>query len=343
MAIGGLGALKIIDIHTHVGDVLFGEGLPYPYDHVPRTPGWITEITGYRTSAPPPGFRTIARYLEVIHNQERNNMATIQNLLKHSLPYGVSLSVLQPIEPVRRTSDNLEVIAEYKSSWRMMLSNSYTMGRIESEDGACGAAAELFENSAPPLEIRTFASVHPRDPEKESKLKSYDAAGCLGLKLHPIIQNVPPEDDSWLTVFEIWKKTGKPVLLHSGVSGYYMPRSPRDGYGEAARYERWIQSFPEIKFILAHMNMIRCEAVWELAQRYDNVFTDLSFHSAARIREAAKRLGTERLLYASDFPFSLPRYAVKAGMAATAADPEFRRRFFHDNAAALLGLAKEEK
>jgi predicted TIM-barrel fold metal-dependent hydrolase len=335
--------MKIIDVHTHVGDVLFGEGLPYPYERVPRTPGWITEVTGYRTSSPPPGFRAIARYLEVIHNQERNNMATLTNLLKHSLPYGVSLSVLQPIEPARMTGDNLEVIAEYKSSWRMMLSESYSIGTIESEDGACTAAAELFENSEPPLEVRTFASVHPRDPDKEARLKSYDTAGCLGLKLHPIIQNVAPEDASWLDVFEIWKKTGKPVLLHSGVSGYYMPRSPRDGYGEAARYEPWFRSFPEIAFILAHMNMIRCEVVWDLGARYDNVFTDCSFHSAARIREAAKRMGTERLLYASDFPFSLPKYAVKAGMAATAADPEFRRRFFRDNAAALLGLAKEEK
>src|SRR3972149_6843693 len=119
--------MKIIDVHTHVGDVLFGAGIPYPYEDVPRTPGWIAEVTGYRTSAPPPGFRALARYLEVIHNQERNNMATLKNLLKHSLPFGVSLSVLQPIEPKRMTSDNLDLIAEYKSSWRMTLASSYTV------------------------------------------------------------------------------------------------------------------------------------------------------------------------------------------------------------------------
>jgi predicted TIM-barrel fold metal-dependent hydrolase len=334
--------MKIIDIHTHVGDILFGTGLSHPYHEVPWTPGWITEITGYRTSSPPPGFRAISRYLEVIHNQQRNNMATITNLIKHSLPYGISLSVLQPIEPARKTDDNLACIAEYKSNWRMMLSESRTLDKIAEKGGLSDAALELFENAEPPLTIKTFASVHPKDPDKEKKLKRCDEAGCLGLKLHPIIQDLAPEDPAWMDVFEIWKSTGKPVLMHAGVSGYFMPRSPRDAYGEAARYERLIKAFPEVPVILAHMNMIKCETVWELARKYDNVYTDLSFHSAARIRQAKNRMGKHRLLFASDFPFTLPKYAAKAGMEASADDPEFRTLFFHDNAANLLGLSKME-
>jgi hypothetical protein len=302
--------MKIIDLHVHVGDVLFGWPQDEPYDRVPWSPGWITEITGYRTSSPPPGFRALARYLEVIHNQQRNHMATLPNLVQHASVYGAATIVLQPIAPYRTTQENLETIAEFNASPR----------------------------PGPSLTLKTFASVHPLDPDKEASLSAARLGGALGLKLHPIIQNLAPEHPAWTEVLELWKPTGKPVLIHSGVSAYYLPRSRRDEYGDATRYEPWVRAFPEIPFIMAHLNMLHPETVYELARKYDNVFADLSFQSAKRIRQAKPRLGVHRLLYASDFPFSLPRYALKAGLAATADDPEFRERFFHANAAKLLGL-----
>lgn len=128
------------------------------------------------------------------------------------------------------------------------------------------------------------------------------------------------------------------MLLHSGVSAYYIPGSPRDSYGDASRYGHLISSFPDVPFILAHMNMAKPEVVWDIGGKYDNLYVDTSFQSAARIRKAAHHLGTSRLLFASDFPFSLPRYALKAAMAATSDDPVFRNRLFHENAAGLLGL-----
>ena len=174
---------KIIDIHTHVGDILFGPELSDPYDRVPLTPGWIAEITGYRTSSPPPGFRALSRYLEVIHNQERNNMATLENLERHSIPYGITTSVLQPIEPFRQTSANLEL--------------------IEQRDRGQGPRGGTAPSEK--LTIKTFASVHPLDPDKEKKLAAFHRAGCLGIKLHPIIQNLAPEDPAWFETLELWR------------------------------------------------------------------------------------------------------------------------------------------
>lgn len=299
--------MKIIDIHTHVGDLIMGGELTEPYHKVPITPGMIMELSGYRTSKPPPGMKRLARYLEVIHNHERNNMATFENLVKFSAPFGVTTSVIQPIEPTRKTAANLELVKS---------------------------------QSADPLKLFTFASIHPLDPDQESKLREYDRGGALGLKLHPIIQNLAPEAPAWMTTLELWQKTEKPVLVHAGVSAYFIPKSVRDTFGEAARYEGWIKAFPKIRFILAHMNMVGPEVVWGLAERYDNVYADASFQSAKKIQKARQRMGAHRVLYASDFPFSLPQYAVKTGMAATKDDPDFRRKFFHDNTAGLLGLEK---
>jgi len=49
--------MKIIDLHTHVGDLLFGEPLVEAYDRPVFTMGSISEWTGFRLSKPAPGMR----------------------------------------------------------------------------------------------------------------------------------------------------------------------------------------------------------------------------------------------------------------------------------------------
>ena len=45
--------MKIIDIHTHVGDLVNGWPLDEAYTKPVWSPGFIAEWTGYRTSKPP--------------------------------------------------------------------------------------------------------------------------------------------------------------------------------------------------------------------------------------------------------------------------------------------------
>ncbi len=300
--------MKIIDIHTHVGDLLYGQPLDEAYDGLIWTPGMITEWTGYRASESPPGFRTLAHYLEVIHNHQRNNMANSENLIKFSEPYGVTHSVLQPIEPV--------------------LSTGFTLAEVKkNRENARNHGLKMF----------TFASVDPRDPEKIEKLDRYMKAGCLGLKLHPIIQNMPATERPFFEILEAMRQYNKPVLFHSGKSNYYIPQFKRAEYGDAATYEKLIASFPDVPIILAHMNMAHPEVVWALAERYENIYVDATFQCVKNIRQAFKVMGSDRVMYASDCPFSLPKYAIKVGMKATESDPDTREKFFYKNAEALIG------
>ena len=109
------------------------------------------------------------------------------------------------------------------------------------------------------------------------------------------------------------------------------------------RFEKLIAAFPEQALILAHHNTYEPEVVWALAKKYANVFADTSFQPARVIRRAFREMGEARVLYASDFPFSLPRYAVKAGRAATEGNPALREKFFWRNAEALIGELPEVK
>lgn len=332
--------MKIVDIHCHLGNVLPHDGGGRGHGPSPWSPGWVMDLTGYLAYRSLPGLHSMLPYVDKKQKLELARTATLDNLLRSSIPYGIAVSVLQPVEPARPTADNLEAVAEYKSSWRMSLASTFTMDKIAREGGVARAALELADNAEPPHALMTFASVHPLDPDKEKKLGEYIRAGCAGLKLHPITQDLRPEDPAWFDTLELWRKTGKPALIHSGISGLFRPRSRRDGYGDAARYGRLVEAFPDVPIILAHMNMMRSEVVWDLAAKHDNVFTDLSFHGPAKIREARNRMGAGRLLFGSDFPFTKPGQAVKAGLDATSDDPEFRRMFFRGNAAALLGVGE---
>jgi hypothetical protein len=300
--------MKIIDIHTHIGDLLFGEPLDEAYDHAFWTLGSISEWTGFKLSKPAPGFRTFARYMEIIHAHQRNNMATVSNLRKFAKEAGVTHSVVLPIEPMRKTDDNLE---DCKKTNADPASHNH--------------------------KIFTFASVNPRDPQKLEKLHRYMNSGCLGLKIHPIIQNLALTDPAWFEITEAFAQYKKPILIHSGVSYYYIPYFKRSEYGDAATFEKLVAAFPTQVFIMGHCNLAAPETVWKLARKYPNVCADMSFQSAKNILRSFSEIGEDRVLYASDCPFSLPKYAVRVGLEATKSSITLREKFFYKNAESLIG------
>lgn len=300
--------MKIIDIHTHVGDLLYGEPLTEAYAEPVFSFGAVAEWTGFKLAKPPYGFRTISRYLEVFHAHQRNNLATYENLRKFSRKAGITHSVILPLEPARPTEDNLQL------------------------------CREVAANHQPgEHDIATFASVSPRDPDRIARLKRYMAAGCLGLKIHPIIQDLPLTDPAWFELVEELAPFHKPALIHSGKSSYFIPDFQRAQYGDAATFEKLIAAFPGQVFILAHMNLYEPAVVWALARKYPNVYCDASFQSAQIIRRAFSEMGADRVLFASDFPFSLPFYAARTGMTATSGNQNLREKFFFKNAESLIG------
>ena len=299
--------MKIIDIHTHVGDLVNGWPLDEAYTKPAWSPGIIAEWTGYRTSKPPFGMRTITRYLEVIHNQQRNNLGTQSNLLRFAREAGVTHCAVLPIEPFVKTVEIIELCRAHAESYR---------------DTPC---------------LIPFASVDPHDPCRIANLHHYMQTGCLGLKLHPIVQNIPMTDPVCFEIVEEYRRYSKPVIMHAGVSQYYIPKFRREQYGLVGTYEKIVKAFPDVPFIFAHMGMLEFELVWEFAQKYENVYVDASFQRAKNIRNAFKHMGQDRVLYASDFPFSLPKYAVRVGMAATKDSSSLREKFFFRNAEALIG------
>jgi len=313
--------MKIIDIHTHVGDLVSGRPLfPYePYEPYSKIPDWAYfyersefDIAKMQDTITPEMLKYIdgmmalgergMRILEAVFNQEKSNAATLENLLSTMKKNCVDHSVLLPIEPLRQTQANIEICRNHKN-------------------------------------ILTFASVHPKDPEKLEKLERYMKSGCRGLKLHPIVQGVHPSDPSVQELIEDYQKYDRPVLFHTGESTYYVWQSEeRRRLARLEYFEEIISKFPKVNFILGHMGQVtqRDEALG-LAEKFENVYVDCSIQPVEGIKDALNRIGADRMLYASDFPFSLMEPTISVINKAVGDDNQAKEKIFWKNAERLIG------
>jgi hypothetical protein len=70
--------------------------------------------------------------------------------------------------------------------------------------------------------------------------------------------------------------------------------------------------FPKLKLIIAHLAYPHIDGLLKLAEKFDNLYTDISFvmkNSPLRddeFIEIISRFGKERVLFGSDFPWSDP-------------------------------------
>ncbi len=314
--------MKIIDIHTHIGDILFGRPLvPYePFEPYIDIPSWTLttfyeqaefnlsnmeetltpELLKYYEGLIGLGKRGMT-IIGAIHNQERNNSATVDNLLRAMKKNGVDYSVVSPVEPYRLTEANLEVCRKHKN-------------------------------------ILTMASVHPKDPEKIEKLRRYMKLGCRGMKIHPIIQGVHPSDPSVLELMEEYQKYNLPILFHTGEMTYYVTQSEeRREYGRLQNYEVVISSFPKINFILGHMGYWERNIALEMGQKYKNVYVDASSQTVEGVKDAINKLGVDRVLYASDYPFNVQEVHIRIINKVAGDDTELKEKLFYKNAERLIG------
>jgi len=313
--------MKIIDIHTHAGDTLFRRPLvPYeccePYSDFPdwMLPFQQAEFDLSRTEKllPPEvvkfyeGILALGErgliFLEAIYCQESNNAATVDNLLKAMRRNNVDYSVILPLEPYRMTEQDINASKKHKN-------------------------------------LIPFSSVHPKDPEKIERIRRYMKLGCRGLKLHPVVQGVHPSDPSILDLMEEYQKYGFPVLFHSGKRAYYLTQSPeRRDLASLENYEGVISNFRKINFILAHMGgELERDVALAMGEKYKNIYVDTQMQPVDAVREAINRLGSDRVLYGSDYPFGLQEAHISVVNKCAGKDTELKAKLFYRNAESLIG------
>ncbi len=125
--------------------------------------------------------------------------------------------------------------------------------------------------------------------------------GKLLLKIHAAADGENAESPRYRSLIDIASEWAIPVILHTGcLQAHLIHRSPEQGH--PALYRSWFADWPRLPFILAHMNMHDPAAALELGEEFENLFVDTSWQPTEVIGEAVRRMGSERILFGSDWP-----------------------------------------
>jgi len=190
------------------------------------------------------------------------------------------------------------------------------------------AAMEACQGRA---RVLPFFSVHPRNPKMEDRFAGLVRLGGRGVKFHPEFQGVAPDSPEALHLFELCSAAGLPVVCHVGGVQPGAAHSHPDRYGEAVRL------FPHLTFILCHVGLADRDATLEIAARHGNVLLETSGQPVEGLCRAAERIGTDRILFGSDWPLYHPAVPISCVLDAFPGNRD-RERVFRDNLADLLGL-----
>jgi len=175
---------------------------------------------------------------------------------------------------------------------------------VSFNDWLCRAARE--DGRIEPV-IAADATIPQEEMTAEilSKIESY---GIKALKIHPTVNNISPAHQGYEHIFEIAQEKNLTVISHGGMSA----DDPEGKYCSPTNFRKVLDRFPRLRLVVAHLSFPHVEGLLELASRYPNLYTDLSFLlSNSEITDdmfcrVIRDFGPERVLFGSDFPWCDP-------------------------------------
>ncbi len=184
-----------------------------------------------------------------------------------------------------------------------------------------------------------YCIVHPKHPRRVKRMEHYLSLGARGLKLHPEAQLTPPDAPEMINLVKLWqeKSGGMPVLIHCGYNGFE-PQKAREKV-DVKLYWAMAEALAGSPLILGHAGMNFYREALEIAEKYPHVYLELSGQPPGHLREMLERLGPDRLLFGSDWPFYPQALPMAKVLIATEGNPEARIKILRDNARRLLGLS----
>jgi uncharacterized protein len=183
--------------------------------------------------------------------------------------------------------------------------------------------------AAHPGRLYAFARIHPwyGDEAIGALERAVTVHGFKGLKLHPVTTIAHPAGTETLRLIRAAAELDAPTLFHCGDEPLTTPLAVAHAAEEC----------PEATIILGHMGgYFHVDEAIEVAERLPNVVLETSaMPYPEKVREAVARVGSERVLYASDGPACSPSLEVaKVRLAGLA--PEDERAVLGENARRIL-------
>src|SRR3990172_9378713 len=138
------------------------------------------------------------------------------------------------------------------------------------------------------------------------------AEGARGIKLHPANQRYLPSDRRLWPVYEEAQRLGLPIISHSGL--HFDARLP--AYASPSAFQEVLEAFPKLTVVLAHLGHGFLDDSFAMAERYPSLVFDCSYVVEGSADPPAisdedagaifRRLGVDRVLFGSDWPWGHP-------------------------------------
>lgn len=199
----------------------------------------------------------------------------------------------------------------------------------------------IYANEA--RRLISFGGIHPACEDIEGKMRYLKENGFLGVKIHPDYQDTFITDEGYIRILQCAKEYDMIVLTHAGVDGGYRDKPVRC---TPALAKELIRRVPHNKLVLAHYgaNERFGEVLDTLCD--EDVYFDtayiLRFISPELFGKILSRHGAERILFASDSPWS--SIAGDADILRSfSLGEDTERAIFCENAIKLLGINRNDR
>lgn len=184
--------------------------------------------------------------------------------------------------------------------------------------------------------LLSFGSVHPYASKPESRLDAQYAKGARGVKVHPAMQLVRPDNKKAKALYQMCGQREMIVFWHCGPAGI----EPKLGQymNQVRHYETPIRENPHVTFVLGHAGALQFDEALDLQLRYPNVWLETSSQSLRNVTRMVNESDTSRVVHGSDWPFYHPAISLSKILIATEGKAEKRHQLLWANAAKLLGI-----
>ena len=200
--------------------------------------------------------------------------------------------------------------------------------------------------------LAAFLSLDPimgQERMMEELLDKTDHFSARGLKIHPGEGRFFPDDPTLWPVYKTLETRGLPVISHGGPDD----DDPDADYARPRAFAKVAESFPGLHLVIAHLGGGLFEESLEVARKYPNVFFDTSAlipgdpngdplqdHSSLSDEEAVeliRKIGVDRVMFGSDYPWYHPLWDLKRFLRLEFSENE-KKALLAGNARRILGI-----
>ena len=144
----------------------------------------------------------------------------------------------------------------------------------------------------------------------EEELERIPTLGLRGLKIHPDFQQIDIDEPKAIPMYRAIARMGLPVLFHVG--------DPVKDYSSPVRLVNLMRQVPDLTVIAAHFGGWRAWQLPRIIQFPENIYFDCSstlmYLGKDQGLDLMERLGPDRFLFGSDFPYWTPQKELERFM-----------------------------